>query len=77
MNFFESRQRCGSCPPSKQNKTRFTCASCQRWGAHVCIDHIHVFCKDYSHPWNTNPRVIFTRTGVMATWSLGENHPTL
>jgi len=24
MNF-ETRQRCAICPPSKQNKTRFTC----------------------------------------------------
>jgi len=24
MNF-ETKQRCGTCPPSKQNKTRFTC----------------------------------------------------
>jgi len=27
MNF-ETRQRCGTCPPPKQNKTRF---ACQRW----------------------------------------------
>jgi len=52
-------------------------ANCQRWGALVCTDHFHVFCKDYSHPWNTNSRVISTRTAVVATWSLGENHPTL
>jgi len=36
MNF-EIRQRCGTCPPSKQNETRF---ACQRWGALVCIDHL-------------------------------------
>ena len=41
MNF-EIRQRCGTCPPSKQNKTRFTC---QRRGALACIDHFQVFCN--------------------------------
>jgi len=27
MNF-KTRQRCGTCPPSKQNTTRFTCQRC-------------------------------------------------
>jgi len=36
MNF-ETRQRCGTCPSSKQNKTRFTCklptmgSTCLHW----------------------------------------------
>jgi len=36
MNF-ETRQRCGTCPPSKQSKTRFTCqlpkmrSTCLHW----------------------------------------------
>jgi len=46
-------------------------------GALVCIDHFQDFCKDFSQPWNTNTRVISTQTGMVATWSLGENHPTL
>jgi len=50
----ESRQRCGTCPPSKQDKTRFTC-ELPTMGAFADIDHFQVFCKDYSHPWNTNP----------------------
>jgi len=29
--------------------------NCQQWGALVRIDNFQVFCKDYSHPWNTNP----------------------
>jgi len=53
MNF-ETRQRCGACPPLKQNKTRFTC-QLPTMGALVCIDHFQVFCKDYSHPRYTNP----------------------
>jgi len=34
---FETRQRCGTCPPSKQNKTRFMCllptmgSNCLHW----------------------------------------------
>jgi len=65
-------------PVHHQNRTkRGSRANCQRWGAHVCIDHIHVFYKDYSQPWNTNRRVTSTRTGVVTTWSLGENHSTL
>jgi len=59
-------------PVHNQNKTRFTW---QPWEAVVSIDHFQVFGKDCSHPWNTNPRC--TRTGVVATWFLGENHPTL
>jgi len=48
MNF-ETRQRCGTCPPS--NRTKWgSCANCQRWGTLVCSDCIQVFCKDYSHP---------------------------
>jgi len=33
----ETRKRCGTCPPSKQNKTRFTCqlpimgSTCLHW----------------------------------------------
>ena len=43
---------------------RFTC---QRWGALVCIDDLQVFCKNYSYPWNTNPRPIQGRAiGVIA-----------
>ena len=42
-------------PVHHQNRTkRVSRVNCQRWGALVCIDHFHVFCKDYSHPWNTN-----------------------
>jgi len=41
-------------PVPHQNRTkRGSRANCQRWGALVCIDHFHVFCNDYSHPWNT------------------------
>jgi len=53
MNF-ETRQCCETCPPSKQNKTRFTCqlptmgSTCLHWS-------LSSFLKDYSHPWNTNP----------------------
>jgi len=37
MNF-ETRQRCGTCPASKQNKTRFTTgANCQRWWTLVVL----------------------------------------
>jgi len=55
MNF-ETRQRCGTCPPSKQNKTRFTCQlPLPTMGALAGIDHFQVFCKDHSHPWNTHP----------------------
>ena len=42
---------CGTCPPSKWGSR----ANCQRWGALVSIDHFQGFCKDYWHPWNTNP----------------------
>jgi len=54
MNF-ETRQRCVTRPPSKQNKTRFTC-QLPTMGALVCIGQFQVFCGDYSYPWNTNPR---------------------
>jgi len=55
MNF-QTRQRWGTCPPSKHNKTRFTCQlPVPTMGALAGIDHFQVFCKDYSHPWNTNP----------------------
>jgi len=69
MNF-ETRQRCGTCPPIKQNKTRFTCQLSVPTML-AGIDHFQVFCKDYSHPWNTNPRWF---PGVVATWYLSENH---
>ena len=40
-----------------QNRTkRSSRANCQRWGALVCIDHFPIFCKDYSHLWNTSPQ---------------------
>ena len=53
MNF-ETRQGCATCPPSNRTK-RGSHANYQTWGALVCIDHFQVFCKDYPHPWNTNP----------------------
>jgi len=54
---FETRQRCGTCPPSKQNKTSFTCQlPVPTMGALAGIDHYQVSCKYCSHPWNTNPR---------------------
>jgi len=31
----------------------------------------------HTTPLEHQPRVISTLTGVVATWSLGENHPTL
>jgi len=43
-------------PVYHQNKTkRGSRVNCQRRGALVWIDHFHVFCKYYSHAWNTNP----------------------
>jgi len=43
-------------PVHHQNRTkRGSRTNCQTWGALVCIDHFQVFCKDYPHPWNTNP----------------------
>ena len=49
-------------PVQHQNRTkRGSRANCLRWGAHVCIDHFQVFCNDYSHPWNTNPRWFLPR----------------
>jgi len=67
-------------PVHNQNRTKWgSRANCQRWGARVCIDHFQVFCKDYSHPWNTNPGWLPPRHEwwPLATWSLCENHPTL
>jgi len=43
-------------PAHHQNRTkRGSRANCQRWGTLVCTNHVQVFCKDYSHPWNINP----------------------
>jgi len=43
-------------PIHHQNrKKRGSRANCQRWGALLCSNHFQVFCKIYSHPWNTNP----------------------
>jgi len=79
MNF-ETRQRCGTCPPSKQNKTKFTC---QQWGALVCIDHFRVFCKDYTpgdfHPDRSVGHVVprWKSPDVMVDCEFGWNHTTL
>jgi len=46
------------------------------WGALVCTDHLS-FLQRFFTTLEYWPQVISTRTGVVATWSLGENHPTL
>ena len=75
MNF-ETRLRCGSLSTIKTTK-RGSRTNCQRWGALVCIDHFQVFCKDYSHHWNTNPRWFPPRQEWWPCGPLGEYHPTL
>ena len=75
MNF-ETRQRFGTRPPSEQNKTRLTCqvstmgSTCLHWSLPSFLYRLLTPLEYYF-------RVISTRTGMVAAWSLGENHPTL
>jgi len=75
MNF-ETRQRCGTCPPSKQDKTRFTC-ELPTMGEHLVALITFKFSAKITYTPGILTPVISTRTGVVAAWSLGENHPTL
>ena len=70
---FETKQRCAICPPSKQNKTRFTCND----GEHLFALITFKFSAKITQIPEILTWVVSTQTGVAATWSLGENHQML